>query len=336
MADREQKIHLKFLPNEQNKFLSEVIKKSGFSVNELANLIKVSSRTIRDWKREKFNISLEAVELFCKKFNLNFQGDKEKMFDEWKKTKSNLGRKGGLACYRKYGSPATEEGMRKGGAKTLAILRKRGIIPPVRFYTFPSRLNTGLAEFVGLTLGDGGITSGQLCITLNSEKDTELTKFVINLGERLFGEKPRILKERRCKAFRIYYNGESLVKYLLKIGLKTGNKVKQQVDVPEWIKRSDKFRISCLRGLMDTDGGVFVHKYKVNGKLYSYKKICFSNHSLPLLNFVHQTLKRAGLNPKLITNIENKKVWLYNSNEVRSYLKLIGTRNPRLRKYNIL
>jgi len=336
MVDRKLKIHLKFSSREQKKFISEIIKISHISVDELAELVKVSPRTIRDWKREKFNISLEAVQLLCDKFNLNFPGDKGKMIGEWKIIKRNLGRKGGLAYYKKYGNPATKKGMKKGGAKTLALLRRKGIIPPIRYYTYPSRLDTDLAEFVGLVLGDGGITSGQLCITLNSEKDTELAKYVINLGKRLFGEKPRVLKEKRCKAFRVYYNGESLVKYLLKIGLKTGNKVKQQVDVPEWIKRSKKFRISCLRGLMDTDGGVFIHRYKVNGKLYSYKKICFSNRSLPILNFVHQTLRVVGLNPVLRANVENKQVWLYNCNEIARYLRVVGTRNPRLRKYNIL
>ena len=31
--------------------------------------------------------------------------------------------------------------------------------------------------------------------------------------------------------------------------------------------------------------------------------------------------------------VENKKVWLYNKDEVEQYLKLVGTHNPRLLKY---
>jgi intein/homing endonuclease len=133
----------------------------------------------------------------------------------------------------------------------------------------------------------------------------------------------------------IYLNGINLVNYLVKIGLRVGNKVKQQVDVPDWIKKSKEFRIACVRGLMDTDGGVFLHKYKVNGKVYAYKKICFTNRSVPLLIFVNDVLKEIGLTPKMITKVENKKVWLYNKQEVEQYLNLVGSHNSRLLKYQI-
>ena len=93
-----------------------------------------------------------------------------------------------------------------------------------------------------------------------------------------------------------------------------------------------EYSAACLRGLMDTDGGVFLHKYRVNGKIYSYKKICFTNRSVPLLDFVEETLLRLGFNPKKILKVENKKVWLYNSNEVEEYLGLVGTSNQRLKK----
>lgn len=89
-----------------------------------------------------------------------------------------------------------------------------------------------------------------------------------------------------------------------------------------------------MRGLMDTDGGVFLHRYKVNGKGYAYKKISFSNRSVPLLFFVANTLHELGFTPKIIDKIENKKVWLYNEQEVKRYLQIVGTHNARLLKYN--
>jgi len=81
---------------------------------------------------------------------------------------------------------------------------------------------------------------------------------------------------------------------------------------------------------MDTDGGIFIHKYKVNKKQYSYKKICFTNRSLPLLIFVKETLEELGFTPKLITKVENKKVWLYNEQEVKNYMRIVGSHNERL------
>ena len=109
-----------------------------------------------------------------------------------------------------------------------------------------------------------------------------------------------------------------------------GNKVKQQVDVPDWIKGESEYKIACLRGLMDTDGGVFIHRYKVNGKEYSYRKICFTSHSIPLLRFVYDTLNELGFTAKIINKVANKDVWLYNTHEVDRYLELVKSSNQRL------
>jgi len=80
---------------------------------------------------------------------------------------------------------------------------------------------------------------------------------------------------------------------------------------------------------MDTDGGICKHRYRVNGKEYSYKKICFANRSIPILNFVRDELEDMGFTPKVR---ENKQVWLYNESEVETYLKKVGSHNPRLKE----
>lgn len=327
------KIRIKFLLGKQKEFLLEVAKRSNLSTDELAKLAGIVPRSYRDWKREKLNINLEAAEFFSNKFGVILPEKKELMIERWLNLKKEISKKGGLALFKKHGNPATPEGRRKGGAKTLSILRAKGIIPGIKRYDLPSRYTEDLAEYVGILLGDGGITPGQVCVTLNGEADKDYVKFVADLKTYLFGTKPRILQRKDSKAIEIYLNGIQLVGYLTSIGLKIGNKVKQQVDVPIWIKASKSYKMACLRGLMDTDGGVFLHRYKVNGKVYIYKKICFSNHSLPLLYFVAQALKDLGLTPKMITKIENKKVWLYNKEEVECYLSLVGTHNSRLLKY---
>lgn len=86
-------------------------------------------------------------------------------------------------------------------------------------------------------LGDGGITSRQCAITLNSESDKNYILFVTKLANTLFGQAPKSFKKKGDKAKVLYYNGSSLIQYFLSIGLKIGNKVKQQVDVPELGKK---------------------------------------------------------------------------------------------------
>ncbi|HUV47069.1 MAG TPA: LAGLIDADG family homing endonuclease [Candidatus Bathyarchaeia archaeon] len=326
-------LHVKFKPNHQRSFLFEVAHRSNLSVNKLAKLAEISAKNYRDWKREKISMRLKAAKILSQKFCVKLPEKTEIMVSRWRKARQEAAQIGGLACFRKYGCPATFSGRSKGGKKALYILRKKGIIPEAKKFNLPAKLSVKLAEFIGILLGDGSLTPAQVQVTLNANADKNYIPFVITLGNQLFGEIPRVIKRKNINAVVIYYSGINLVKYLTKIGLKIGNKVKQQVDIPTWIKSSTNYQIACLRGLMDTDGGVFLHKYKVNRKIYLYKKICFSNRSLPLLYFVNKTLKRLGFTPKLIDKVENKKVWLYNKKEVEKYLKVVGTHNPRLLKY---
>ncbi|HRN96060.1 MAG TPA: LAGLIDADG family homing endonuclease [Candidatus Levybacteria bacterium] len=323
----------KFLPEEQKKFLNMVSSKSNLSTKALSKLVNVHPRTLSDWKKEKLTISSNAAKTFCKEFELMLPEDETVLVNRWIKARSNAAKIGGFARLKKYGSLATQAGRRKGGITSIANLRKNGIIPNVKNYTLPVNFTEDLAEFVGIMLGDGGITPNQCSITLNSLADIEYVTFISNLTQKLFGEKPKMYYKKDCNAIVLYYNGTSLISYLTQIGLKIGHKVRQQVDVPDWVNIYPLYRNACLRGLMDTDGGVFLHKYTVNGRKYIYRKISFSNRSLPLLSFVFNTLIEIGLTPKLVDKVENKKVWLYNNDEVKQYLQIVGTHNSRLLKY---
>lgn len=323
---------LLFPHGEQRIFVESVFKNSGLDAEGLAKIMKVSSRTIRDWKREKFHIPQGAVEVFCEQFQIPLPKRASNMVDNWKKKKLDISIKGGLAYFKKYGSPGSLESRRKGGFAGLARLRELGLAVPIRNFSSPSE-SVDLAEFVGIMLGDGNIGRLQISITLNSIVDADYSIFVSNLCNRLFGCHPKIIKKKDYNALCVYYSGINLVKFLTTIGMKIGNKVKQQVGVPSWIEQKIEYKIACLRGLMDTDGGVFIHKYKVNNKYYSYRKICFTNRSIPLLRFVYNTLKELGFTAKILDKVENKKVWLYNTHEVANYLKIVKSSNWRLNRY---
>jgi hypothetical protein len=325
-------IRLKFLPGQQKQFIEAIYVKSGLSTKDLAQIASVCPRSFRDWRREKLTMTFKAAELFCIKFEHVLPENKKILIERWKRSKKDASKIGGIARFKLHGSPGTEEGRRKGGIKAIANLQKNGVVPRVKIYKIP-RFNKRLAEYVGIMLGDGGMTSSQCTITLNSKADKDYIRFVCDFADKLFGEKPKMFKKKDCNAITLYYSGGALIRYFCTIGLKVGNKVKQQVDVPDWVKKSRSYRIACLRGLMDTDGGVFIHRYTVNGKRYKYKKISFSNRSIPLLIFVSKALAELGFNPKIIDKVENKKVWLYNEKEVNCYLHTVGSHNLRLLQY---
>lgn len=325
---------LMFPKGKQREFLELVFQKSGLRVDDIAKIVKVSPRTIRDWKREKFHITENAIDIICNKFEITPPRMMSKMVEKWRIYKYEISRKGGFAYYNKYGLLGSIESRRRGGIAGIAKLREMGLATPIKIFNLPKQ-SIKLAEFVGIMLGDGHIDKIQIEITLNSIADADYSNFVLNLCNELYCCYPKMIKAKNCNALRIYYNGINLVKFLTSIGMIVGNKVKQQVGVPEWINNKIEYKIACLRGLMDTDGGIFIHKYKVNKKIYSYKKICFVNRSMPLLYFVYNTLNELGFTAKLIDKVENKRVWLYNTQEIQKYLEIVKSNNQRLNKYII-
>jgi intein/homing endonuclease len=124
-----------------------------------------------------------------------------------------------------------------------------------------------------------------------------------------------------------------LVKFLVSLGLPIGNKVKQKIDIPIWIRRSKDFLVACIRGLIDTDGCVFVHSYKIKNKIYQYKKLAFSNRSKPLIKTVYDSLKKFGFSAR-ITKYD-KDIRIESRNDIKKYFKIFGSHNPKhLKKYH--
>lgn len=130
-----------------------------------------------------------------------------------------------------------------------------------------------LAELIGVILGDGHIQeyisnnerhvgSYFIEITLH-EEEKELIDRVRTLLESKTGKKFRKYK-KKGKAIRLVVYSKDLVQKLKNLGLETGNKTKNQVKVPERIKKDKKYSKKCLRGLIDTDGAIYQDKRKTS------------------------------------------------------------------------
>lgn len=320
---------LSFNPGLLKKFIADVRVKLGLDTNELALLVGLSGRTIRDWGEEKFNPSSEAILKLSRLSGVPIP--KHKILSQyWYTTKA--AKLGGKRTYELHGLLGTKETRSKGGKNSW--LKRRNNPELLKKYmnsiTKPKE-STDLAEFIGIMLGDGGLTTYQCTVYLSSETDQEYAKYVKELIKKLFRLTPGIHKHKKWKMLKVSVSGMNLVEYLKQKGLCIGNKVLLQAAVPQWIWSKPEYMRVCIRGLIDTDGCFTLHKYKVNKKEYCYPKICFSNRSQPLLSFVYQGLKQFGFNPK---KTYKYGVWLHSQNEVRRYLKEIGTRNlkPSVKK----
>lgn len=186
-----------------------------------------------------------------------------------------------------------------------------------------------LAEFVGIMIGDGGITDYQITVTLHRVDDENYSLFVEKLLKELFQVKPN--KNYRQSVVNIRISRKKLVHYCQSIGLFQGNKIKNKVDIPDWVKNNKKYLIACLRGLFDTDGSVYIHRYMSKQKQYNYTNFCFTSRSLPLLLSVKSALQRFGFNPVYGSRSDIK---LYSKQDIINYYTKIGSHNSKhLDKY---
>jgi hypothetical protein len=177
-----------------------------------------------------------------------------------------------------------------------------------------------------IMLGDGCLPGNyQINIAFLAKDVKEYTVYFGRLIKTLFSVKSHIYWQKNTNGAEMVMGGSNLVDFLVEQGLEKGNKVKQQVGVPEWIYANSEYRVAYLRGLMDTDGGAYRHKYFVNGKLYEYRKLAFTNYSRPLLFFVYSTLLVLGYRART----QDNHVFLYSAPETKRYFKEVGTHNPK-------
>ena len=294
------------------------------SLKEIAKKLHISDRTLRDWKREKFYPNNEAITLLSKISSVPLPS--HHIYPQYWYTK-NAGMLGGKTRYALYGPLGNKKSRAKGGSMSWIARKNNPEIWKKYLNTFtkPNK-SEEFAELVGILLGDGGITHGQMTIYLSSITDQKYGTYVQNLIYMVFGLHASSIVDHKNHVLRISISGVNVVKYLIQKGLRIGNKVKLQVGVPQWINKEKKYVRACIRGLIDTDGCFTIHRYLVNKKKYSYPKIVFSNRSEPILDFVYKGLQRLKYNPKRTIEFD---VWLHSQDEVKRYLKDIGTNNVK-------
>ena len=122
----------------------------------------------------------------------------------------------------------------------------------------------------------------------------------------------------------------TIIDFLLKKGLKSGNKIHNRINIPQWIKAKKKYKVACVRGLIDTDGSFYSYKHRANDKIYNNFAICFTNHSVPLLESVSGIFNEL----KLKASRAKWRVYLYKSKDIELYVKRVGSSNLKhIRKY---
>jgi DNA-binding transcriptional regulator WhiA len=189
--------------------------------------------------------------------------------------------------------------------------------------------NKSLQSYViGLAIGDGNLSNPngratRLRITCD-KKYPHLTKGIIDSLQSLFPQnKVSIaLRKEGCLDVSTYSNH---LEKLLGWKAKGGSKFKQNVSIPAWINRNRKYKINCLRGLIETDGTIYYDR--------GYKMVMFRTIIPKLANDFYNTVISLGFEPNIykLKGVKRNKYNLkqraiYNirlSKDVKNFLDLI-------------
>ncbi len=153
--------------------------------------------------------------------------------------------------------------------------------------------NEKTAELIGIMLGDGHLRTepqNYLCITLHEDEE-KMIEHTAQICQSVTGKKPKeyVLKDSRAVQLKIH--SKEIVEKLIELRLEPGNKVENQMSIPRWIKTDIEFQERCLRGLIDTDGCIYVQN--IDGRTI----IRFKNRSFPLLKDFKELCRRLDIKP---------------------------------------
>ena len=192
--------------------------------------------------------------------------------------------------------------------------------------------NEKLAELIGIILGDGNINYykrgkkiGVYQVTIAGDKrldkDYHLNRVSL-LFKELFGVKVKEKISKKNNGRFLVVSSKQLVNFFIENGLKSGDKIKNQVTIPSWIKENPIYLKACIRGLFDTDGCVYELLPHWPG-LYQINLSCYN---LVLINDVRNGLLSLEIN---CSKANKNKLYVTKKTELRKFLKQIGFRNSR-------
>lgn len=291
----------------QYKLCFSAREKIGDSWAGLARHLKVHPHTFDNWYKGH---RLLPENIFTKLVSIsNFPVKSLKLIsDNWGQVKG-----GEQSIQRQGGSFWTLEGSIRGGTNSA----KKVLLPDY---------SAELAEFIGIMLGDGGITRGQISVTLGYTTDKKYVPYIRKLIHKLFKTKTSTYRSTSKDVIRISSSGVNLVKNLLTLGLVKGNKVKQQFDIPRWIFNDKLYMKACIRGLIDTDGCVHRKvRREDSGVEYRSLGITQSSYSPPLQDSIIRIFNTLGFK----VSRSGTTIYLCGQKQVKRYVNEIGFSNPR-------
>jgi hypothetical protein len=199
-------------------------------------------------------------------------------------------------------------GQRKGGRKS----SMRG--------TTPREWDKEFAELFGALLGDGCVYSNMngFCITGNAGLDEGYIRFLAEHCRTIFDIDPKIHFQEKENVVRLILNSRKIARFLDDEGFPCGIKKDSEFCPPEVLLNDEELLSACVRGLFDTDGGIYAHPN--SGIMLD---ITAKNDNI--FNFLVKSSEILGLP----LNPTEGKLQLYGGSKVDEFLRKVGSSNSR-------
>lgn len=201
------------------------------------------------------------------------------------------------------------------------------------------KINERVAEIVGIYIGDGYIYRGkgkyQIGFVGSPKTDVELFEKLKRLIKSEFNKNVKF--KIRAGGLRMVFRSREICNLLIKdLELPFGMGKCERVKIPDTIFNDWNLVKYTIRGIMDTDGSIFVSK---KPGIEKYPSIEITTTSITLANQLKEILSKHGFR---VTNIReyfprlgkrmSYKVALYGRINIKKWLKEIGFSNEYKRK----
>lgn len=190
-----------------------------------------------------------------------------------------------------------------------------------------------LAEWVGAFIGDGftnlynGKPHTEIAGDPILDKDYYET-FLIPVAKERLDSKVNVYTHSGSIRLKIYQM--HVYDWLTQeLGFTAGKKC-YDVKIPRIIMTAgNPVLMACLRGMFDTDGGVFFDKRKAYRE--PYVRVCYTSASPALMKQVAQILQRLGIRYSMHQKADTRAemIQINGKKNVEQYLQNIGFRNER-------
>lgn len=211
--------------------------------------------------------------------------------------------------------------------------RKIGLKNFVRKNNFNLDINltNELSYFIGLFIGDGFSNKYGFSYQIQfighkiSEKDF-YENFISNLVSRLFSLKSKIIFDKDSNSLRLNIYSKGLLELLNKrFEIPLGKKF-DKVEIPKEILNScPEITLSCLAGLFDAEGCVFMDKRDIYNE--EYPRIAFHINNKKLTKQVFDILKNEGIN--ISNSLNFQMLNIYGKKNILLFLNKVKLQNPK-------